>query len=404
MQNLDDEIEDGEISEEHTDDTIETFTEYRTLERPSFTPAVPLPTTSSLHNLDDSSQSSSSSSSSDSSTSSDYRGQPAKKRKKLSNNKAINPKPTTGKSNIWSSVLFEDHIERELKDIDVKHSKDSYDRSRDVESYNYPRGLSTRLEDENLDEESEIKIRKTLKHLDKKDGGKSFGGQSETPSPTPEDFEQSLVAAKQLLNSRKRKMDQRDSQKERKPKKELPMPSRVKDLIVTTESSPLEVAKDIALKLYEEKTDLIQRAVEIVGIEASIQLFKQTQEAENDGGILVANGSRRRTPGGVFFYLLRNHEEIPMEKIKEVFAEEEKARNIHRLQVRAKRRQEQAEKLKKSVQKSRDALPPLPTRSELELQQLQAKQEAIKEELDQIVKQEEVDDDENLVDINFECE
>ena len=39
-----------------------------------------------------------------------------------------------------------------------------------------------------------------------------------------------------------------------------------------------------------------------------------------------------------------------MEKIKEVFAEEEKARNIHRLQVRAKRRQEQAEKLKKSVQ------------------------------------------------------
>lgn len=184
--------------------------------------------------------------------------------------------------------MFEDHIERELKDIDVKHSKDSYDRSRDVESYNYPRGLNTRLEDENLDEESEIKIRKTLKHLDKKDGGRSFGGQAETPSPIPEDFEQSLVAAKQLMNSRKRKMDQIDSHKERKPKKVLPMPSRVEDLTVTAESGPLEVAKDIALKLYEEKTDLIQRTVEIVGIEASIQLFKQTQEAENDGGILVA--------------------------------------------------------------------------------------------------------------------
>lgn len=199
----------------------------------------------------------------------------------------MNPKPAASKNNLWSSVLFEDHIERELKDIDVKHSKDSYDRSRDVESYNYPGALNNCLENENLDEESEIKIRKTLKHLDKKDGGKSFS-QPACESPIPEDFEQSLVAAKHLLNSRKRKMDQRNSHKEQKPRKHLPKSSRVEDLSVTVESSPLEVAKDIALKLYEDKIDLIQRTVEVVGIEASIQLFKETQEAENDGGIYVA--------------------------------------------------------------------------------------------------------------------
>lgn len=46
----------------------------------------------------------------------------------------------------------------------------------------------------------------------------------------------------------------------------------------------------------------------------------------------------------------------------------------------------------------------MPTRSELELQQHHSKQETMGEESDPIVKQEEVDDDENLVDINFECE
>lgn len=39
-----------------------------------------------------------------------------------------------------------------------------------------------------------------------------------------------------------------------------------------------------------------------------------------------------------------------MEKIREVFAEEQKAREVHKRFVRAKRRQEQADKLKKMIQ------------------------------------------------------
>lgn len=63
----------------------------------------------------------------------------------------------------------------------------------------------------------------------------------------------------------------------------------------------------------------------------------------------MQDGSRRRTPGGVFFYLLRNHEEIPMEKIREVFSEEAKAKEKHKRYLRAIRRNQQAERLKQSI-------------------------------------------------------
>ena len=64
---------------------------------------------------------------------------------------------------------------------------------------------------------------------------------------------------------------------------------------------------------------------------------------------MVQDGGRRRTPGGVFLYLLRNHDDIPMEKIREVFAEETKNREKVKRTVRAKRRQAQADSLKRSV-------------------------------------------------------
>jgi hypothetical protein len=34
-------------------------------------------------------------------------------------------------------------------------------------------------------------------------------------------------------------------------------------------------------------------------------LFKETQKIEHVGGMMIKNGARRRTPGGVFLHLLR---------------------------------------------------------------------------------------------------
>lgn len=169
-----------------------------------------------------------------------------------------------------------------MKDINVHH-KTYLDKSRDVESYDYSLCLADRLNEEDLDEEAEKRIRKKLADLDKKDGSESFTKEEEA---IPEDFEQSLQQAQKLLNSRKRKMDQRDPQPPKPSVKSRLL--RVEDLSVTERSSALEVAQDITVKLHEEKMDLILRVVDILGKEIAIQLFRETQEAENDGGILVA--------------------------------------------------------------------------------------------------------------------
>lgn len=179
--------------------------------------------------------------------------------------------------------MLEDSIERELKDFDVHQSKSHLNRYRDVETYDYTLALKSRLENEDIDKATENKIRRKLNELDKKDGNKSI--LKTEIAKEPEDFESTLKQTQQLLNSRKRKMDHRDRDK---PKSRKPKIQRVNDLSTTVESTDLELAQDIASKLYEEKIDLILRTVEILGKEATIELFKETQETENDGGILVA--------------------------------------------------------------------------------------------------------------------
>ena len=51
--------------------------------------------------------------------------------------------------------------------------------------------------------------------------------------------------------------------------------------------------------------DQIKRIVEVLGSEAAIQLLEKTHQTEAEGGLTIADGSRRRTPGGVYFYFAR---------------------------------------------------------------------------------------------------
>jgi len=253
------------------------------LERPAAS-SLTYQSNKQLIQSDDSSESSEESSSSD-------EDRPAKRRKKVSTKKLLLPKTSVVKQNIWSSVLLEDHIESELKDINVKRNKTLQERSRHVESYDFSLVLRDRLANDDIDEESEKKIRRTLKDLDKKDGGESFGaGNPESP---PENFEDCLKETKLLLsNSRKRKMDHKNPGRGRRTP--IPqIPQRVDDLIATIESTDIELAKEISVKLHEDKIQLILRVVELLGKEMAIQLFEDTKEAENSGGIMTAVSRRR---------------------------------------------------------------------------------------------------------------
>uniref|UniRef100_A0A914VXT2 Phosphorylated adapter RNA export protein n=1 Tax=Plectus sambesii TaxID=2011161 RepID=A0A914VXT2_9BILA len=77
--------------------------------------------------------------------------------------------------------------------------------------------------------------------------------------------------------------------------------------------TPAELGAKMAQALGEVKPDVIILAVETVGEEKALSLFNDTREAEAVGGILVNDKSRRRTPGGVFLYLLRGDDSISKE-------------------------------------------------------------------------------------------
>ena len=49
----------------------------------------------------------------------------------------------------------------------------------------------------------------------------------------------------------------------------------------------------------------LKRALRILGPEPTQALLDQTMETERNGGLMLSDGSRRRTPGGVFFHLIR---------------------------------------------------------------------------------------------------
>jgi len=76
----------------------------------------------------------------------------------------------------------------------------------------------------------------------------------------------------------------------------------------TAATPTVAAAEEIAAQLAETEQEPIRqlrRAVRILGDERIRGLVTQALEVEASGGIMVPDGSRRRTVGGVFFHLAR---------------------------------------------------------------------------------------------------
>jgi hypothetical protein len=78
---------------------------------------------------------------------------------------------------------------------------------------------------------------------------------------------------------------------------------------MTQSTDARELVQTIAQQLGETQHGPIQqirRVVERLGADTARAFLTETQQVEAQGGMLLPDGSRRRTPGGVFFYLVRS--------------------------------------------------------------------------------------------------
>ena len=62
----------------------------------------------------------------------------------------------------------------------------------------------------------------------------------------------------------------------------------------------------IAETLHEPNVALVRKVMAVLGAERVQALFQKTLELEAAGGLTVQDGSRRRTPGGVFFKTVKD--------------------------------------------------------------------------------------------------
>src|SRR6185436_2835887 len=78
--------------------------------------------------------------------------------------------------------------------------------------------------------------------------------------------------------------------------------------IVSEAATLQQTAAAIADRLGESEAgprSLIIRIVKELGQERTLALLDETMQIEANGGMQLPDGSRRRTPGGVFFFLVK---------------------------------------------------------------------------------------------------
>ncbi|XP_040825517.1 phosphorylated adapter RNA export protein [Ochotona curzoniae] len=224
-------------------------------------------------------------------------------------------------NNIWGAVLQEQNQDAVATELGILGMEGTIDRSRQSETYNY-------LLAKKLRRESQEHTRDLDKELDDyMHGGKKMGSKEEENG--------------QGHLKRKRPVKDRVG-----PRLEMDYKGRYE---VTEEDSPEKVADEIAFRLQEPKKDLIARVVRIIGNKKAIELLMETAEVEQNGGLFIVNGSRRRTPGGVFLNLLKNTPSISEEQIKDIFYVENQKEYENKKAARKRRTQILGKKMKQAI-------------------------------------------------------
>ncbi|NXX40168.1 PHAX protein, partial [Tricholaema leucomelas] len=225
-------------------------------------------------------------------------------------------------NNIWGMVLQEQNQDAVATELGILGMDGSIDRSRQSETYNYLLAKKLMKEAQQREAETLDKELDEYMHDDKK------------LLPSEEENAQGFL---------KRKRPVKDRLGERQ---EMKYKGRYE---ITEEDSEEKVADEIAYRLCEPKKDLIARVVKILGKRKAIELLMETAEVEQNGGLFVVNGTRRRTPGGVYLNLLKNTPSIKEEQIKEIFYLENQKEYENKKAAKKRRTQVLGKKMKKAI-------------------------------------------------------
>ncbi|XP_051019213.1 phosphorylated adapter RNA export protein [Acomys russatus] len=224
-------------------------------------------------------------------------------------------------NNIWGAVLQEQSQDAVATELGILGMDGTIDKSRQSETYNYLLAKKLRREAQESTKELDKDIEEYM-HADKKPGPKE-----------EENWHGHL----------KRKRPVKDRLGNRV---EMNYKGRCE---ITEDDSQEKVADEIAFRLQEPKKDLIARVVRIIGNKKAIELLMETAEVEQNGGLFIMNGSRRRTPGGVFLNLLKNTPSISEEQIKEIFYVENQKEYENKKAARKRRTQLLGKKMKQAI-------------------------------------------------------
>ena len=88
--------------------------------------------------------------------------------------------------------------------------------------------------------------------------------------------------------------------------------------MATAEDTISQIAKTLG-EVEEIPLFQITGIVRVLGEEGAQALLKETLDIEKGGGMLLADGTRRRSPGGVFFQLARR--KLPADEKRNIFRE-----------------------------------------------------------------------------------
>nr|XP_046234404.1 phosphorylated adapter RNA export protein [Scatophagus argus]XP_046234405.1 phosphorylated adapter RNA export protein [Scatophagus argus] len=263
-----------------------------------------------------------------------------RKRQKVSNapqppacNTRLGPTPTPAFSapggrkvnNIWGSVVQEQCQDAVAAELGVFGMEGEVSMSsRNVETYNYVLArkiMEKEREMENQKDKGEVSMldAELEEYMKERDSEERAGGDAK----------------------RKRSVRERLG-----PRAEMDIKGRYE---ITEDDPEDKVADEIAHRLQEPKKDLIVRIVEVIGKKKAIELLGETVTLEETGGVYTIDGSRRRTPGGVYINLLKNTPSITKAQVRKIFSEEQQKEYKIKKTAQKRRRHLLAKRMKQAI-------------------------------------------------------